>query len=163
MRRVSFRLRLLAVLVPVVALACFTAGTAHAVAGAALKVTCTTSSTTTTTTPHGTSTTTKSSSKTLSARISRNGTSRSSATGSTIKVGDDVTCTVVVAQPDQATVTSSVHFTPTLTNAPAPQGSTQVFEATSPGDGEITYALTNGGASIEFKFKYKIVAPPPPV
>jgi hypothetical protein len=154
MQRLRFRYRLFTVLVPVVALACFAVGTAQASTGAALKVTCSSSFTTTTTTPKGTSTTTETSTATLSARISRKGTSRSTASGGKVRVGDKVTCKVEVADPDTASAVT-VGFTP----AASPPGGerTDEFIPTTPGDGTITYTLTNGDASITFTFKYKIV------
>jgi hypothetical protein len=84
----------------------------------------------------------------------RRGTSRSSAFGGKVAVGQTVVCEVLVAEPNAPTVTT-VNFTET---DGTPGQGVDAFQATGAGDGEIRYTLINNGASIEFRFKYKIVA-----
>jgi hypothetical protein len=66
---------------------------------------------------------------------------------------------VLAADPNAPTVTV-LNFSPDTT--PPPGQGTDTFTAGAPGEGSITYSLTNGDASITFTFKYKIVAPPAP-
>lgn len=141
MKRLYLRLSVAAVLL---ALLSFTAQAASAAFPntASLRVQCTA----TTTSSGGTST----SSSTLS--VSGGGTKSGSASG-TVPSGGTVTCRVLLADPDNATA-SAVNFTPTSTG---PSGErTDIFTAGVPGQGSITYRITNGTANHTLTFRYTI-------